>query len=205
VGLGVLVTGLVVQIAGMSLPGPLVVVGVALIGAGQALALTPATNVAMASVPEDRAGMASGILGAQRAVGSTAGYAVLGSVLAAWLTATLGVSLRPAIPERLEREAVVEAVAQSANPRAHAADIVVPGTQLETLEAGRAEIRSAVEDDFTRGVQIALGGAAAMLVVVMILDWRFMGADPVVDDAAAAVVRPVRPGGATGGTGRLGA
>ncbi len=201
VGLGVLVLGLVVQIAGISLPGPFVVIGVALMGVGQALAITPATNVAMAAVPEDRAGMASGILGAQRAIGSTAGYAVLGSVLAAWLTATLGVSLRPAIPERLEREAVVEAVAQSANPRAHAAEIVVPDTQLETLEAPRAEIRSVVEDDFSHGVQIALGGAAALVLVVMVLDWRFMGADPPREDPSTGAA-PVRRGGATGGTGR---
>ena len=43
----------------------------------------------MTSVPRDRARMASGIMSAQRAIGSTVGFAVMGSILAAWLSATL--------------------------------------------------------------------------------------------------------------------
>ena len=46
------------------------------------LVLTPTTNAAMEAVPPDRGGMASGILSAQRALGSTAGFAIMGSVLA---------------------------------------------------------------------------------------------------------------------------
>lgn len=195
-GLAVLGLGLALQIIGVGVRSPILVVGVALMGLGQALAITPSTTVAMATVPEDRAGMASGILGAQRAIGSTAGYAVLGTVLAAWLTASLGVSLRAAVPGHLERDAVVEAVARSVDPRAHPAAIVRPDDRAESLEAPTPEIRRLAEDDIARGVQLALGVAAALVVVVLVLDWRLMGDDP--PDGTDRLT----PGGETDGTGR---
>ena len=60
-----------------------VLFGLVLVGAGAGLSISPTTNVAMSSIPPDRAGMASGIMSAQRALGSTAGFAVMGSVFAA--------------------------------------------------------------------------------------------------------------------------
>jgi hypothetical protein len=42
------------------------------------LCLTPITSLAMTAVPAERAGMAAGIMSAQRALGSTVGFAVLG-------------------------------------------------------------------------------------------------------------------------------
>ena len=89
-----------------------------------ALCLTPITTLAMTSVPRERAGMASGIMSAQRAIGSTVGFAVMGSVLAAWLSATL----EPRPRARRARRAGAPRGrhgdrCQSANPRAHVAEV----------------------------------------------------------------------------------
>lgn len=84
-GLGILCGSFAVQIVGVWADHSITTVGVAFVGAGLALTVTTATTVAMASVPEARAGMASGIMSSQRALGSTAGYAVLGSIVAVWV------------------------------------------------------------------------------------------------------------------------
>ena len=84
-GLAIMMAGLAVLIAGTARHPLFVIAGLALLGFGYALCLTPTTSLAMTSVPPKRAGMASGIMSAQRAIGSTLGFAVMGSVLAAWI------------------------------------------------------------------------------------------------------------------------
>ena len=42
--------------------------GLAIVGMGAALCLTPITSLAMTAVPAERSGMASGIMGTQRAL-----------------------------------------------------------------------------------------------------------------------------------------
>lgn len=176
-GMGVLVGGLALQIVGISVSDPVMVVGVWLIGAAQALTVTPATTVAMSSVPEDRAGMASGIMNSQRALGSTAGYAVLGTILAAWLTASLGPTLETILPDATERDAVSSAVIDSVNPRAYAAEIG-PGRPIPSASgATREEIAAATEADFRHGVQLALAVAALIAAIVLLIDWRAMPPD----------------------------
>jgi MFS family permease len=77
VGLVVMVAGLATLVVGMQGFPPVTILGLALSGAGGALCLTPITSLAMSAVPPERAGMASGIMSAQRAIGSTVGFAVL--------------------------------------------------------------------------------------------------------------------------------
>jgi hypothetical protein len=55
------------------------------------------------------------IMSAQRAIGSTVGFAVMGSVLAAWLNATLDARLAGALPDVTELSAVVAAIVACAN------------------------------------------------------------------------------------------
>lgn len=98
-GLCMLMLGLLMLIFSEHRSSALVLVGLGLCGSGVALCLTPITTVAMTAVPAERAGMASGIMSAQRAIGSTIGFAVLGSVLAAWLSATLEPHLERAVPD----------------------------------------------------------------------------------------------------------
>jgi EmrB/QacA subfamily drug resistance transporter len=56
-------------------------------GVGMALTMSPMTSVAMASVPIDKAGVGSGVLNSFRQVGGSMGIAVMGAILASYLTA----------------------------------------------------------------------------------------------------------------------
>ncbi|WP_311137658.1 MFS transporter [Streptomyces sp. I6] len=80
-----LFAGLLTVAAGMSTAPVVVLTGLLLAGVGSACLLTSIASFAMSAVPPDRAGMAAGIMNTQRAVGSTLGYAVVGSTLAVWL------------------------------------------------------------------------------------------------------------------------
>src|SRR4029434_5423350 len=118
------------------LQGNTVVVGAGLLfaGTGTGLCLTPITSLAMTAVPAERAGMASGIMSAQRALGSTVGCAVLGSILAAALTVTLSAHLADALPDPTERKEVAATIIGNANPRAYSAEIG-PGRPIQHLHA----------------------------------------------------------------------
>jgi len=99
VGMTSLVLGLLVIIFGVGRPMYIIVIGLLLVSGATGLSLSPTTNVAMASIPPDRAGMASGIMSAQRALGSTAGFAIMGSVLAAVVGSVLPAKFEPFLPE----------------------------------------------------------------------------------------------------------
>jgi EmrB/QacA subfamily drug resistance transporter len=166
--------GLLSQIAGFSLmitalgwSTPVLVLGLMFSALGSGLCLTPITSLAMSAVPADRSGMASGIMSAQRALGSTVGFAVLGSVLAASLTATLGARLAQALPDPVERREVADAIIGNANPRAYAAEIG-PGRPIDHIDpATRQAILAAADRDFVEGIRISLSVAIAILATVL--------------------------------------
>ncbi|MEU5160299.1 MFS transporter [Streptomyces sp. NPDC020875] len=85
--------------AGAGAPGAVTVTGFVLLGAGSALVFPPLMGIAVAAVPPDRAGMASGLTNAAYPLGTAAGVAVFGAVFASVLTARLGTSdgLRAAV------------------------------------------------------------------------------------------------------------
>jgi hypothetical protein len=132
-------------------------------------------------VPAARAGMASGIMSAQRAIGSTIGFAVLGSVLAAWLVATLEPDLVAAVPNPVERRAIASEIIGSANPRAHVAEI---GPRQPITHSDPA-ILAAAERDFVQGIRIALLVAIALLAVVFVAGFKWFprGSDAMLSDA----------------------
>ena len=165
-GVSLLIAGLVVVVIGVGGPVVIVVVGLALVGAAGGLALAPTTNVAMASIPPDRAGMASGIMSAQRALGSTAGFAIMGSVLAAVVGATLPGKFEPYLPEPARQQAV-DIVVDDANPRA-VVNIIGPGRPLPDAVAARRELVDAADDAFVEGIRVALlvGGAMSLAALV---------------------------------------
>jgi EmrB/QacA subfamily drug resistance transporter len=160
VGISSILVGLLVMAAGVGGPLALVLIGLAFIGAAGGLSVAPATSVAMSSIPADRAGMASGIMSAQRALGSTAGFAVMGSILAAVVAATLPGNLEPVIPDADQRSAVVDTIVQDANPRA-VPSIIGPGKPLPTETPAQVqEIEGRAEDSFVAGIRAAaLAGA----------------------------------------------
>ncbi|BBX97104.1 hypothetical protein MLAC_23980 [Mycobacterium lacus] len=167
VGLCLLMLGLLTLIASEHRSAGLVLAGLGLCGTGVALCLTPITTVAMTAVPLERAGMASGIMSAQRAIGSTIGFAVLGSVLAAWLTATLEPHLAPAVPDPVERHAIAVVIIDNANPRAHVSGIV---PRQPIVHRDPAQI---AEDDFIDGIRVAFLIATVSLACVFLAGWRW--------------------------------
>jgi len=171
-GLCGMIVGLLIFVASGQGGGPLVLVGFAVCGFGAALCITPITTLAMTSVPHQRAGMASGIMSAQRAIGSSVGYAVLGSMLAAWLATTLDADLAPVVPNPAERQTVAAAIVSSANPRAHVAEIVPRGRPVHPDPVMRARITAAADQDFVQGIRAGLLLAVALLFIALLLGWR---------------------------------
>jgi EmrB/QacA subfamily drug resistance transporter len=166
-GLTVMIAGFVVMIAGMGGGYLVIVVGLVLAAFGDSLCLTPITSLAMTAVPTDRAGMASGIMSAQRALGSTVGFAILGSVLAAFLTMTLSEHLTQALPDPVERREVSDTIIGNANPRAYAAEIG-PGRPIQHIDpATQKAILAAADRDFVQGIRVSLTAAILVLAVVL--------------------------------------
>jgi EmrB/QacA subfamily drug resistance transporter len=184
-GLGIMMLGLAALVTAGQGGVTTVLVGLGLCGVGGALCLTPITTLAMTSVPAQRAGMASGIMSAQRAIGSTVGFAVLGSVLAAWLAATLEQDLVGVIADRDERAAVASAIVASANPRAQVAEIGPRQPISHPDESVRKAIVAVAERDFIAGIRVALGVAIGLLLVVFVVGWRYFprGHDAMMSDA----------------------
>lgn len=152
-------------------------VAFAVIAVGIAYLGPALTALSMSRAPADRAGMASGIFSAQRAIGSTVGYAVMGSILAVWLGATLETNLEPVIPDESQREAVSEAIIDNANPYAYAAEIG-PGEPIPfELPSNQAEILEVAQDNMVQGMQISLAVGAALVLMLWALG-RFKYARP---------------------------
>ncbi len=185
VGLVALMLGLLILIASGHRSPVLILIGLGLCGIGTALCVTPVTAIAMTAVPPQRAGMASGIMSAQRAIGSTIGFAVLGSVLAAWLSATLGPSLATAVPDPTERHAIAETIIASASPRAHIAEMT-PRRPIDLPDpAPTASVAELAEADFIQGIRLALLLATAVLALAFLAGWRWFprGVGAMVKDA----------------------
>jgi MFS family permease len=111
--------GLVLMAAGMLLyaaVGPqasqwILEASFVLTGAGLALNTGPAVGLAMAAVPVQRAGLASGVVNLARLVGITVGIAVLGTVLAAVSGgATDGVAFDDGVRATMVVGAIVELI-----------------------------------------------------------------------------------------------
>jgi EmrB/QacA subfamily drug resistance transporter len=166
-GLSSLIAGLVIMIVSMSASMIAVEFGLAFASLGGALCLTPITSLAMTAVPPQRAGMASGIMSAQRAIGSTVGFAVLGSILAAWLAITLDRDLAAAIPDNAQRRDVAMAIIGNANPRAYAAEIGPRRPIQHESAVLRDGILLAADADFVQGIRLALASAVGLLAIVL--------------------------------------
>jgi EmrB/QacA subfamily drug resistance transporter len=165
-GLTSQIVGFSLMILGLGRSTPIVVTGMVFSALGSALCLTPITSLAMTAVPPERAGMASGIMSAQRALGSTVGFAALGSILAASLTVTLSAHLAAAIPDPQERSEVAATIIGNANPRAYAAEIG-PGRPIHHMDPATKEaILAAADRDFVEGIRLSLGAAVVILGLV---------------------------------------
>jgi EmrB/QacA subfamily drug resistance transporter len=167
-GVFCLLVGLTVMGVGLTRSLWVVLVALALIGVASGLAVTPATSVAMSSVPPDRAGMASGIMSAQRAIGSTAGFAIMGSILAAVVGATLPAKLDAVIDDPSEAQQLADQIIDEANPRAVPA-LIGPGKPLPSSDAIEADqLEDIAEDAFEQGMRAALFVGAGLALAALV-------------------------------------
>jgi len=165
--------GLIVLGFGVGEAVVVALVGLAFIGAAGGLAVAPATSVAMTSIPPERAGMASGIMSAQRALGSTAGFAIMGSILAVVVSATLPGKLEAVIPDPVERQEAVDEIVDTANPRA-VVSIIGPGKPITDVpESSIDGVVDAADDAFVEGIRAALGSAALLVAVALALGFVY--------------------------------
>ena len=144
--------GTVLLAAGVGQPLWIVMLGLFALGTAGGLAVAPATAVAMASIPPERSGMASGILSTQRGLGSTAGFAIMGTILALVVAAQLPEKLEPVIRNPVERSIVVDDIVEAANPQAVPAVI---GRAPARGADQRAEVIEAADSAFVDGIRLA--------------------------------------------------
>ncbi|MFD5428826.1 hypothetical protein [Streptomyces sp. NPDC127084] len=116
--------------------------------------------------------MSSGILSTQRALGSTAGYAVFGAVLAATLAHTLDSSLTTALPDDQQRAAVTQRITTRADPHAYIEEIG-PGRSIPSASAAQQDkIMTAADDAFTRAAQTSIAVGSVLNVLILIISVR---------------------------------
>lgn len=145
-------------------------VALAFVGASGAVAVASATSIAMASIAPERSGMASGILSSQRALGSTAGFAIMGSVLAGTLAIVLPGRLEPYIPDQATLTTVVDQVVADANPQAVTA-LIGPGKPLPDDVTTDEEILAATDDAFIVGIRVAMLVGFTVVLSALVLAW----------------------------------
>ncbi|OSC41716.1 MFS transporter [Mycobacterium decipiens] len=176
--LAAMVIGLALFATAMSQVPPVALTGLTLFGAGAGGCATPLLHIGMTEVGDHRAGMAAGMLNLQRSMGGIFGVAFLGTIVAAWLGATLPERMADQIPDPLVRTIVVDVIVDSANPHAHAAFI---GPRHRITAAQADEIVRAADADFMRGIQLALSGAAVLLAGAFVLGLRQFPSGPAPD------------------------
>jgi MFS transporter, DHA2 family, multidrug resistance protein len=148
----------------------LVIAGaLALLGAGMAITVAPATGEIMTSVPLTKAGVGSAVNDTTRELGGALGIALMGSIANTAYRSNIDL-------DGVRLPAGTRAVAEESIGAADAVAGRVPGGEALTTQAA-----SAFTDAFTLAntvsVGIALAAAAGVLVV-----WRRRRTEPAVDD-----------------------
>jgi DHA2 family multidrug resistance protein-like MFS transporter len=139
-----------------------------LIGAGDGLALTIASDTVLAVAPKDRAGAASAVSETGYELGTALGIALLGSVLTAVYQGTL--NLPDGVPER---------IAAAANES--------PGEAFEAMaglpDGLRAALTDAVQVAFSDAMRVTTLAGALVLVLGAVVTWRLLpGRDEAVNE-----------------------
>jgi EmrB/QacA subfamily drug resistance transporter len=140
----------VLSAAGVDSGYALLLGGLVLLGAGAALATTPATTAIVSSLPQSKQGVASAVNDLAREVGGALGIAVLGSALTDRYQAGIG-----------------DAVAQLPPQLAHPAQDALPAALAiaERLGPRGAELAAQAQAAFVDGLGLAMWIAAAGVAV----------------------------------------
>jgi EmrB/QacA subfamily drug resistance transporter len=133
----------------------LVLAGIVPIGAGMALATSPATTDIVAALPEHKQGVASAVNDAAREVGGTLGIAVLGSILNEQYRSGVADAAPAATPH-----AVVDGAQQSLG--------AALGIASALGDRGQ-QLADAVQNAFISGMAEAFAASAGLLVLAALL------------------------------------
>jgi EmrB/QacA subfamily drug resistance transporter len=175
----VILGGLIVMAAGCGLlafltpttPYPIVLVALALIGAGNIAVITPVTDIVLGAVPAERAGSAAALNNAAMQVGGALGAATLTSVFFDAARSDYAARLAPTglTVEKIKEitRAWRAAVRESASTGAR----VLP-------EGMEHQFETAFREAFTVGVARVFAVGAGVALVCAILAWLFVPARP---------------------------
>jgi EmrB/QacA subfamily drug resistance transporter len=185
IGLGCVVIGTGILAASNAGTLWVTLVALAFVGSAGGVSVAAATSEAMSSIPPERSGMASGILSSQRAIGSTAGFAIMGSILAVTISIALPHNLKPVIPDATERNQVVQQVVDDANPHA-IASLIGPGKPLPDNVTKDDDALDAADDAFIDGIRIAMLVGFLVSLSALLIGWRLFprGRERVDEEAA---------------------
>ena len=173
----VIVAGALSLLSGATSSSGYLLVGevLVLLGVGMGLAMAPATDSIMGSLPRAKAGVGSAVNDTTREVGGALGVAILGSILAASYTATVGATtvinkLSAAGPQAAPAVDAVKSsiggasqVAQQLG-RLEAGGKVPAGTTKAIVDASNAAFVHAMDHTVIVGAVIAALGALVALV-----------------------------------------
>lgn len=141
---------------------PRVGVAMILMGVGMGLAMPPATESIMGSLPKEHAGVGSAVNDTSREVGGALGVAVLGSILTSLYTTQLHANLPANVPSRV-RDAADQSVGAA----------IAVSERLGAVGAPLAGLaREAFVYAMVRGALVTAGVA----LVGALLAWRFLPA-----------------------------
>jgi hypothetical protein len=136
--------------------------GQGLFGLGLGLAMAPATDSIMGSLPAERAGVGSAVNDTTREVGSALGVAVIGSVAGSVYADHVGARVgRLGLPGN-----VSEAVGDNIGAATHVAKDLDPVAGAELMQLARDGFVSAMHTGMWIGVAVAVTGALVALTKI---------------------------------------
>jgi EmrB/QacA subfamily drug resistance transporter len=131
------------------------------LGVGIALTMSPMSTAAMGAVPEEKAGVASGVLSSARFVGGTFGVAVLGAIFQGGVASKVDQELA-SFPASVRDEVSSEVVGQTSSPPTG-----LDPTQIrEVTAAAHDAFVSGLASSFRVASAIALAGAVLALLLI---------------------------------------
>ncbi|MDI9884717.1 MFS transporter [Streptomyces sp. HNM0645] len=158
-----LLLGLLTMVFGFPVGRGTVLLGMAVVGMASALVITPVVALVLEVMPQDRSGMASGIVNTQQPLGGAMSFAALGTVMTVWLGVTLGRDIEQVIPDPAERLGASREIILHADPHTHVS-MSAPGAQIRHFDARLADI---AERNFIQAGQVSLGVAALVAAAVL--------------------------------------
>ncbi|MBI2705570.1 MAG: MFS transporter [Actinobacteria bacterium] len=170
-GVGAIAIGLAILAVTTGQTIVFTLVGLAFVGVAGGLAVAPATSIAMGSIDPERSGMASGILSVQRALGSTAGFAIMGSILAATVAATLPSDFGHTLTNAAERNTAVQAVVKSAEPNGFVS-LVGPSQPLPISVSQEQALLAEADSAFVAGIRLSMIPALMLVLAAFSVGFR---------------------------------